>query len=223
MIPFRRSLLLILPTLLACPWSERGSREAPPADSATVARADTVARARQDSINRAQPGYVVDSILPLDEQLRRFRVTFPEVTTLDSDARSREAIVRQIVAAVEAGDNAKLAALAVTPAEYAWLVYPTSEHASGPMAQAPQLAWYLLSISSDVGQKRLIERMGSRALHVRGHSCATRPIRQGANEVWHDCVLIRRNEQGQEIRQRLFGALIEREGRWKVLSFANDF
>jgi hypothetical protein len=32
------------------------------------ARADSIALVRQDSINRAQPGYVVDSILPMEEQ-----------------------------------------------------------------------------------------------------------------------------------------------------------
>ncbi|MBC7895431.1 MAG: hypothetical protein H7066_08455 [Cytophagaceae bacterium] len=222
MTKLRHSLLLLLPTLLACPGSERSAREVL-TDSASTARTDSIAQARQDSINRAQPGYVVDSILPLDEQLRRFRMALPEVTTLASDVRTREALVREIAAAVEAGDAARLTALVVTPAEYAWLVYPTSEHVSGPMAQAPQLAWYLLSGNSDVGQRRLIERMGSRPLGVRGHACAAQPVRQGANEIWNDCVVIRRNEQGSEVRQRLFGTFIEREGRWKVLSFANDF
>lgn len=219
-MPLRRLLLLLLPTVLACPSSEPSPRNT---DSATALRADSAARARQDSINRAQPGYVVDSILPVEEQLRRFRVDLPEVTTLASDARSREAIVREVVSAVEKGDAPRLASLAVSPAEYAWLVYPATEHVSGPMTQAPQLAWYLLSTASDVGQRRLLERLGSQPLRVTGHTCATRPVHQGANEIWSGCMVIRRNEEGREVRQRLFGALIEREGRWKVLSFANDF
>ena len=50
---------------------------AKPADAATVRadsiRRDSVARARQDSINRTLPGYVVDSILPIEEEVRRFK------------------------------------------------------------------------------------------------------------------------------------------------------
>jgi hypothetical protein len=188
-----------------------------------VARADSVARARQDSINRAQPGYVVDSILPLEEQLRRFRIAYPEVTSLETEARSRDALIRAVVSALQASDTARLAALAVSPSEYAWLLYPTSEHASGPMAQAPQLAWYMLSNTSEVGLRRALDRLGGRDLRVRGHGCAPEPVTQGRNAIWRQCAVVRTDEAGQEVRQRLFGSLVERDGRWKVLSFSNGF
>src|SRR3954471_18553957 len=68
-----------------------------PADSAAMRadslQRDSIARARQDSVNRAQPGYVVDSILPTEEAVRRFKQSLggPEVTTLDDESASREA------------------------------------------------------------------------------------------------------------------------------------
>lgn len=127
------------------------------------------------------------------------------------------------MSAVQSKDASKLASLAVTPAEYAWLIYPTSEHVTGPMAQAPQLAWYMLSNTSDVGQHRLLDRLGAVDLKVTGSACAPTPVRQGENRIWHDCVVIRAGDDGREVRQRLFGSIIERDGRWKVLSFANGF
>ena len=60
---------------------------------------DSIARARQDSINRALPGYVVDSILPIDEEIRRFaaRIGGDPVTSFAHASASREALVRRIV------------------------------------------------------------------------------------------------------------------------------
>ena len=55
------------------------------------ARADSIALVRQDSINRAQPGYIVDSILPMDEQLRRFRAGLKESPrALNGTAHSKD-------------------------------------------------------------------------------------------------------------------------------------
>src|SRR5512138_1154903 len=54
-------------------WCARAgvvSRRSAAADSTS---ADSIERARQDSINRSQPGYVVDSARPPEEDLRRFR------------------------------------------------------------------------------------------------------------------------------------------------------
>jgi hypothetical protein len=58
-------------------------------------REDSVARARQDSINRAQPGYIVDSVLPVEEELRRFREALggTPATKLANGSESREALV----------------------------------------------------------------------------------------------------------------------------------
>src|SRR5262245_66450399 len=58
-------------------------------------RRDSIARARQDSINRAQPGYVIDSTLPVQEELRRFpeAVGGKPVTALCDSRHSRDELV----------------------------------------------------------------------------------------------------------------------------------
>ena len=78
---------------LAC--ARAGESESRAADSI---RTDSIARARQDSVNRAQPGYVVDSLLPIEEELRRFRAAIggSPVTALAHGSASREELVRRL-------------------------------------------------------------------------------------------------------------------------------
>src|ERR1043165_2290911 len=84
---------LLLNCLTAC--GERKALAARlPADSA---RADSIARARQDSINRTLPGYVIDSLLPVDEELRRFRAAIggEPVPAFVAGSPSREALAKR--------------------------------------------------------------------------------------------------------------------------------
>jgi hypothetical protein len=187
-------------------------------------RADSVARAAQDSINRAQPGYIVDSILPMEEHLRRFRVGLNEApTVLGGTARSKEQLVRLFVRALERSDTAGLVRLSVTRAEFAYLVFPESPISAPPYAQAPDLVWMRLATASATGLERLLARLGGSPLGYKSLSCAELPIAEGANRIWKDCT-VRFAQSGAAARTlELFTGIIEREGRFKILSFANAF
>src|SRR5690606_28284148 len=111
----RIALAMVLSVVVAC--DARTSRRTG-ADSASDSLARAVAadeaRARQDSINRAQPGYVVDSILSPDEEMRRFAADLPSrPTRLSNGADSRDALIRRWIAAVEGNDSLALIRLAV--------------------------------------------------------------------------------------------------------------
>src|SRR5678815_1044414 len=72
---------LFIGALFACDTSNTAAgRVASRTDSV---RADSIARARQDSINRASPGYVIDSVLPVEEELRRFRAAVGGTTATE--------------------------------------------------------------------------------------------------------------------------------------------
>lgn len=183
------------------------------------ATTDTEARARRDSINRTTPGYIVDSLLPISEHLSRFRVGLADVDAFSDGLSSAGALVRAIVAGVERADTAALLRLAITRAEFAWLVYPASPYTRPPLRQAPEIVWYLQSGASYQGLNRLLDRLGNTSLGFEGYSCAE-PVSQGANTLLPGCVVMDRDvPRGR----RLFGTLVERDGRWKVLSYANDY
>jgi hypothetical protein len=78
-------------------------------------RVDSVARARQDSINRATPGYVVDSLLPPEEEARASEP--PPRRQRDGLRRRRresDALVRRFVRSLAASDTSALRRMVVT-------------------------------------------------------------------------------------------------------------
>lgn len=201
---------------------------APAVRGAEASTTDSIARverdrARQDSIVRSRPGYVVDSILPVAEEIRRFQATLDShPASLSDGAASRSALVTRFVRAVEQHDTAALAKLVVTRAEFGTLIYPTSPNAVPPYRQSPQLVWLTRSASTEKGARRLLQRFGGKPFGYAGYTCDDTAAREGANMVWSACA-VRLVERGRRdtMRLRLFGSIVERDGRFKFLSLTN--
>ena len=212
----RCRLLILLGAVIGCGEGHAAANESPPTDS--------VALAQQDSINRAQPGYVIDSILPIAEQLRRFRTGLGDTLRgFEHGATSTAALVRMFVQALETSDTTALVRLTISRAEFAWLVYPDSPLSAPPYRQAPDLAWMRHSGASAGGLERLLDRLGGSELGLQSWSCADAPSNEGANRIWRHCVVrFQRAESGQRTL-RLFSSIIERQGQFKILSYANGF
>jgi hypothetical protein len=166
-------------------------------------------------------GRVVDSILPLDEALRRFRADLPEVSTLAGGGDSRDELVRQFLAAVESRDTAAIRAMVVSRAEYAWLYYPTSIVSREPFDQMPQVNWFLGHEDSQKGIARVLDRFGGSTLAASGYDCPEAPAMDGRLRFWHQCTVSIRHA-GTPRRLRLFGSIAELDGHFKFYSYAND-
>ena len=165
----------------------------------------------------------VDSILPIEEALRRFRADLPSVDRLEGGASSRDALVRAFVRAVERNDTTTVRRLHVTKAEYAYLYFPTSIYMSEPYRQPPELAWLLAAQSSEKGIGRVLRRLGGRHIAFAGYDC-TAETREGANAFWRSCTVDYLDpETGTRLARRLFGTIIARDGHFKFLTYANDF
>ena len=187
--------------------------------------ADSAARVRQDSINRTAPGYVVDSILPVEEQIRRFQesVGGKGVTELTNGTRSREALIARFRRALASSDTVALLSMLVTPREFIDLVYPESQYTRPPYRQSPALVWQQIQSSSDAGLSRLLARMGGVRIRGERERCEQTPETFGGNTVYSHCTLAVRQPDGSTKPMRLFGPVMERGGRFKLLSYANDF
>lgn len=169
------------------------------------------------------PGTYVDSILPPEEEQRRFREGIVAPDGLTGGAESRDALVRRFVRAVEAGDTAAVRAMIVSRAEFAYLYYPESEFARPPRRTSPALLWFLTMEESEKGIGRLLARRGGWPLGFAGYACNPAPRAQGANRLWHGCrATLRDSEGGGTTEVRLFGPILERGGRFKFLSYQND-
>jgi hypothetical protein len=218
-------LTLILASLvsLACDGGTAVRTAAASTADSTIARERAeVERTRQDSIVRSRPGYIVDSILPVEEEVRRFEATIAKRPTgLVDGARSRSALVASFVSALEHNDTTALARLVVNRAEFAYLIYPTSPNAAPPYRQSPELVWMSRSASTDKALTRLFSRFGGKPLRFAGLSCPDSVDHQGTNALWSGCVVKRITSEGDTTRLRMFGAIVGRDGRFKFLSLTN--
>jgi hypothetical protein len=179
-------------------------------------------RTRQDSIVRSRPGYVVDSILQVAEEIRRFQATLDShPAALSHGATSRSALVRRFVRALEQNDTNAIAKLVVSRAEFGTLIYPTSPNAAPPYRQSPELVWLTRSASNEKSSNRLLRRFSGKPFGYVGYGC-NKNAREGANTVWSECT-VRFVESGSRdtTRLRLFGPIVERRGQFKFLSLTN--
>ncbi len=207
---FPRAVSVGMLLLAAC---HGASSEAPPSGQQT---ADTAVR----------PTGIIDSLLPVEEELRRFRVATPEsIDRFQGGAPSREGLVRSYVRAIETSDNPALHRLLINRAEYAWLVYPESELTRPPYVQKPGLAWFLMQNASDRGITRVLNRHGGRPLGFRSFACEEEPAVQGSNRIWRECRVRFAPAEGAGgvVERKLFGGIIGRSGTYKFLTYATDY
>lgn len=163
----------------------------------------------------------IDSTFPIEEEVRRFRAGLDPVETLEDGASSREALVERFLAALEAEDVDALRALAINPAEFAYLYYPHTHYTRRPYEMGPALVWFQLENYGGRGLSRALSRYGGRELGAVAHECAGEAAEEGPNLVWSECVVQLAEGDGNIAEVSLFGAILERDGRFKFVSYGN--
>ncbi len=173
---------------------------------------------------RAEPasaGRVVDSALPREEALRRFREKLPQVDSLAGGTKNRDALVAAYVHALAAADTAGLVRLAVSQAEFAWLYYPTTPMGKPPYDLEPGLMWFLHTERSDRGLSKALQLYGGRPMSLVGYDCGAEASHEGENIVYGPCTVRWLGGNGDTLAVRLFNQILERGGRFKILSYGN--
>jgi hypothetical protein len=187
------------------------------------ARADELRRARQDSINRTLPGYVVDSIFPVDEELRRFRKALggDSAVVFSGGSPSRDALARRFVRAVAAADTNEFRTMVVHGHEFADLYYPASPYSHAPYHQPPQLAWSLIQNPSTDGLTKLLRTMGGKPITYVAHKCDPRVLHEGRITRYAGCIVRIVDATGDTTTRLMFGSIVELGGVYKFLSYTN--
>lgn len=163
----------------------------------------------------------VDSVVSREEALRRFRTGLAPVERLEGGHPSREALLGAMMRALEARDSAALERLTVTRAEFAWLYYATTPQGLPPYDVEPALLWFLLRSRSERSARRALQVYGGRQLEVLGYDCGGAGQREGDNTLFGPCTVRWRSPGGDTAAVRLVGQILEREGRFKILSYSN--
>lgn len=165
---------------------------------------------------------MTDSILPMDLLLARFRDGIPRVTSLDGGETSADRLVFRFMTAIDRGDTVTLARLRVSRGEYAWLYFPTSAYTAPPYELPPDVAWMLSAAASEKGLARVVRRLRGSSLQVRDYRC-WKEAREGPNRFLSQCMVEYDDQHEGPVARRLFGTIMERDGHYKFLSYANDF
>lgn len=204
-------------TLTACADTERAT---PGAGERSAAEAPSVAN--PDS--SPEPRGTVDSIRSPVEELRRFREGLGGAPArLTGGDSTRDALVRSFAAAIATHDTAALRALHLSRREFAYFYYPSSRHVKPPFELPPAFVWFQLEMGSEKGIVRVLRRLGGRPLSYRGHSCESTPEVLGRNRIWKQCTVTLGDDDTALGKVRLFGSIIERDGTYKFVSYANDY
>jgi hypothetical protein len=172
-----------------------------------------------------KPGDKIDSILPMDELLRRFRDSLPEVREFTGGERSRDQLARRFLQALGEGDSTTVAGLLLSKAEFAWLVFPDHLYAREPYALDPDIFWLQLTQETRKGSGRMLQRYGGQPLRYLGlEGCQrdTLQIRQGPDTIWSGC-RVHYASRDSTLTRMLFGSVVQREGRYKFLSYHTEF
>jgi len=180
------------------------------------------AASRGDAPSLSSAATVVDSIFPIEEELRRFRAGLPEVTALAGGASSRDELVDLFVRAVEAADTLALAPLLLTRAEFAYLHYPHTIYTAPPYELSPALLWFQMENLTSRSLTRLFQRLAGAPLHVTGYRCEDEPTIEGPNRVWSECRLLLAPPDAEPLDTRLFGSILERDGVFKFVSYSSE-
>ena len=169
------------------------------------------------------PGTIIDSILPIEEEIRRFRATLSEAPErLEGGAASRDELVNRFVAAVEAADTLALRDLLMTRAEFVYLYYPHTIYTRPPYELSPALLWFQIETGTSQGFSRMMEAFAGRPLEWTGYRCGPEPHLEGENRVWPDCRVELAAGGGQPLEAAMFGSILERNGVFKFVSYSNE-
>jgi hypothetical protein len=163
---------------------------------------------------------VVDSAIPIEVALERFRRGLARPAGLTGGSKSREDLVRGFVAALEARDTAALRDMVLRKDEFAWFYYPSSPLSRPPYELPPALLWFQMQGQSERGASLLLADRAGAALGYVGHDCASKRS-EGENRIYGHCVLGRVTSAGDTLGERLFGLVLERGGTFKFVSYAN--
>jgi len=166
---------------------------------------------------------VVDSAIPREEALRRFRIGLDSASALEGGASSREALVTGYVTALAAADTAAILRLTMTKPEFAWLYYPESAQGRPPYDLSPALMWFMMDEQSRKGLTRALAERGGQPYAYAGFVCEGSAVIEGPNTLWGPCLVRRVVAPGDTVSERLFGQVLGRDGRYKITTHANKF
>jgi hypothetical protein len=171
----------------------------------------------------AEASVAVDSIHAPAEALSRFREGLPITDSLSGGAGSRDSLVARFVSAVARQDTAAVRAMVLDRAEYGWIYFSSLQRMNPATRMQPEVMWMLHQQESEKGITRVLRRLGGGQARFGAYTCEAAPQVEGGSRYWHACTIQTIARDGETAPLKLFGSVVEHGGRWKIVSYSNDF
>ena len=184
--------------------------------SVVVATLASACRGRDSDAQAAAKTIAGASAPAIERELAAFRSGLADEPRILAGPASRDSLVRLFEKALASNDSAGLKRLEITREEFAYLYYPDSKLARPPYELDPQTMWMQIDAQRQRGLRRLIARYGGAKLKIRGLECRE-PERENAVLI-HQCLVVSSEANAPT---QLFGSILERDGRFKFVGYAN--
>jgi hypothetical protein len=136
--------------------------------------------------------------------------------------RSADALARAVLLAIEQRDIDRLRQLALNEQEFREIVWPELP-AARPERNVPfGYAWSDLRTKSETSLKNTLSTHGGRHLELVRVRFPGGTTQYDSYLVHRDTVVVARGTDGIEEDVRLFGSVLEQDGRFKVFSYVVD-
>jgi hypothetical protein len=143
-------------------------------------------------------------------------------TPLAHSSASTDELARAVVDAVERRDREALQVLALNEREFREHVWPELP-AARPERNLPfSFVWGDLNQKSESGLAQMLERHGGRRYTIAEVRLRGETTRYPTYLVHRDGELTVMDERGAQQHLRLFGSVLEKNGRFKVFSYVVD-
>ena len=177
----------------------------------------------REAAPEAEAAVRVDSVHAPAEALARFRDGLPIADSLSGGAPSRDSLLARFTDAVARRDTASIRQMVLSRAEYGWIYFPSLQRMNPGTRMQPEVMWMLHAQESQKGITRVLRRLGGGEARFAGYACEDAPQVEGENRYWHACTVETVAPDGERASLKLFGSIVERHGRWKIVSYGNDF
>jgi hypothetical protein len=141
------------------------------------------------------------------------------VQPLADSSPSAEALAEAVLTAIEKGDVDALHALALSKTEFEEHVWPELPAAQPKRNLSVGYVWGDLSVKSNLTLTKTLSAHGGKRYTLQSMRFLGRTTPYASYVVHRESELTVRDENGKERRLRLFGSVLEKQGRYKVFSY----
>jgi hypothetical protein len=143
-------------------------------------------------------------------------------STLQGAEGSPTSVAAKVVSAFNAHDVSALEAAALTEHEFRDVVWPRLPAARPERNLSCDYVWNDLSSKSRLHLRARMEAWHSLRYQVEGVRFDGETTDYGSYRVHRDAAVQLRTPDGRQVSARVFGSMIERDGRFKVFSYIVD-